>query len=114
MPADLVKGMDVNDVAAYVSYAVAQPGKDPGALGEIGGGTDGTSLFKTNCASCHTLADAGSAGTTGPNLDKTKLGLAAAIKQIENGGGGMPAFKGTLTDDQIEMIAEYVEKVKGK
>ena len=114
MPADLVTGMDVNDVAAYVSAAVAQPGKDPGALGDIGGGTDGQGLFKTNCGSCHTLADAGTAGTTGPNLDQTKLGLAAAIKQIENGGNGMPAFKGTLTDDQIEMIAEYVEKVKGK
>ncbi|MBI2692339.1 MAG: c-type cytochrome [Solirubrobacterales bacterium] len=114
MPPDLVTGMDANDVAAYVSYAVAKPGKDPGALGQIGGGTDGRGLFKTNCAACHRLADAGTVGTVGPNLDQTKLGLAAAIKQIENGGNGMPAFKGALTDAQIKLIAAYLEKVKGK
>ncbi|HEX6388877.1 MAG TPA: cytochrome c oxidase subunit II, partial [Solirubrobacteraceae bacterium] len=42
---------------------------------EGGGETDGKTLFTeaaqpTNCASCHTLADAGATGTTGPNLDE--------------------------------------------
>ncbi|MGI8594985.1 MAG: c-type cytochrome [Solirubrobacteraceae bacterium] len=32
MPADLVKGKDAQDVAAYVAYAAAKPGKDSGAL----------------------------------------------------------------------------------
>jgi cbb3-type cytochrome c oxidase subunit III len=114
MPADLVTGMDVNDVAAYVSYAAAKPGKDVGALGDIGGGTDGKGLFKTNCGSCHTLADAGTSGTTGPNLDDLKPELAAIAKQIENGGGGMPAFGGTLSEEQIALIAKYVAGVEGK
>lgn len=109
MPADLVTGMDVNDVAAYISYAAANPGKDSGALADIGGGTDGPGLFKTNCGSCHTLADAGTAGTTGPNLDNLKLPIATITKQIENGGGGMPAFKGTLTDQQIALLSKYLE-----
>jgi mono/diheme cytochrome c family protein len=113
MPPDLVKGMDVNDVAAYVSYAAANPGKDKGALGDIGGGTDGKGLFKTNCGSCHTLADAGTAGTTGPNLDELKPNLAAIAKQVKNGGGGMPAFGGTLTDEQIALISKYVAGVDG-
>ena len=29
----------------------------------------GKQLFKTKCGSCHTLADAGTTGTIGPNLD---------------------------------------------
>jgi plastocyanin len=32
MPADLVTGKDATDVAAYVAYAAARPGKDTGAL----------------------------------------------------------------------------------
>lgn len=114
MPADLVTGLDVNDVAAYVSYAAANPGKDKGALAEIGGGTDGKGLFKTNCGSCHTLAEAGTAGTTGPNLDNLNRTLAQITKQIENGGNGMPAFKGTLTDEQIALIAKYIAEIENK
>lgn len=111
MPKDIVTGLDAKDVAAYVAFAAANPGEDdpkkfPAAA------TDGKGLFSTNCGSCHTLADAGTAGTAGPPLDGTKLNLAAIIKQIENGGNGMPAFKGTLTDEQITMIAEYLEAQK--
>ncbi|MEP6641057.1 MAG: cytochrome c [Gaiellales bacterium] len=31
--------------------------------------TKGKQLFMANCGSCHVLADAGTAGTIGPNLD---------------------------------------------
>ncbi|MBJ7354556.1 MAG: c-type cytochrome [Thermoleophilaceae bacterium] len=113
MPPNLVTGMDVNDVAAYVSYAAANPGKDSGALADIGGGTDGKGIFKTNCGSCHTLADAGTVGTTGPNLDQRKAPLARVLKQVTNGGNGMPAFGGTLTPEQIKLVSEYVAKVDG-
>jgi plastocyanin len=36
MPADLVAGSTADDVAAYVAYASARPGKDAGRLAEIG------------------------------------------------------------------------------
>ena len=36
MPADLVKGDDARDVAAYVAYATAKPGEDQGALAQAG------------------------------------------------------------------------------
>jgi mono/diheme cytochrome c family protein len=113
MPANLVEGMDAADVAAYVSYAAANPGKDSGALAAAGGGTDGKGLFKTNCGSCHTLADAATSGTVGPNLNAIGLDDAAVAKQIANGGGGMPAFGGTLTEDQIKLIAKYVSSQDG-
>jgi mono/diheme cytochrome c family protein len=30
------------------------------------------------------------------------------IGQVTNGGGGMPSFKGTLTEQQIRDVATYV------
>jgi mono/diheme cytochrome c family protein len=113
MPADLVTGMDVNDVAAYVSYAAAKPGKDTGALAAAGGGTDGKGLFKTNCGSCHTLADAGTKGNVGPVLDQAKPSLSLAVKRVTLGLNGMPSFKGQLTDKQIADVTAYVVKASG-
>ncbi|MGH2907458.1 MAG: c-type cytochrome [Solirubrobacterales bacterium] len=114
MPAKLVEGMDAHDVAAYVAYAAGLPGKDTGDLEAAGGGTDGKGLFKTNCGSCHTLAEAGTAGTQGPNLDGLKPSEALVIKQVTNPVGAMPSFKGTLTPAQIKLIAKYVSGAAGK
>jgi mono/diheme cytochrome c family protein len=36
MPADLVKGDDARDVAAYIAQAAGQPGDDPGTLADVG------------------------------------------------------------------------------
>ena len=55
-----------------------------------------------------TLSAAGSSGTVGPNLDQSTKDLAAIEQQITNGGGGMPPFKGTLTDAQIKALAKWV------
>ena len=38
MPANIVRGEDAQDVAAYVAYAAARPGEDPGRLADAGGG----------------------------------------------------------------------------
>ena len=38
MPANLVKGEDAQDVAAYVAFAAARPGEDSGRLADAGGG----------------------------------------------------------------------------
>ena len=73
----------------------------------------GKELFETKCGSCHTLADAGTTGTIGPNLDQAKPGLDPAIAQITNGGGGMPAFGDQLMEEQIRAVAEYVVQAAG-
>ena len=77
MPGGLLKGQDAQDVAAYVAAVAARPGQDTGALASAGGvqGTSaaaGKQVFTGvgGCASCHTLAAAGSTGTVGPNLDQ--------------------------------------------
>ena len=40
----------------------------PPVTGEV---VDAKVIFTTNCAGCHTLADAGTTGVVGPNLDET-------------------------------------------
>lgn len=112
MPANIVEGMDARDVAAYVGLVAGLEGKDSGDLAAVGGGTDGKSIFKTNCGSCHTFADAGTAGAVGPNLDGSKMDVAAMIAQINKGGNGMPAFEGTLSEEQIKLVAEYLNENK--
>ena len=71
-------------------------------------------LFSDNCGNCHTLAAAGASGKVGPDLDALQPGPELVTRQVENGGGGMPAFKGKLTDDQIKQIADYVSENAGK
>ena len=113
MPRDLVEGEEADAVAAYVAVVAADP-KAKVALPAGAGGDDPKLLFESNCGSCHVLADAGTSGTIGPNLDEAKPTVQKAIEQITNGGGGMPPFKGQLTDEQIRMLARYINRVAGK
>jgi mono/diheme cytochrome c family protein len=89
--------------------------------GEEGGEEEGTSAmaigettFDTTCSSCHTLAAAGATGTVGPDLDELKPDQALVEKQVINGGGGMPAFGGSLSKEEIQTVAEFVSKWAGK
>ena len=74
----------------------------------------GKSVFTANCASCHTLADAGSSGNVGPNLDDLKPDKARVVAQVNSGGGAMPSFTGTLSKSEISAVAEYVAGAAGK
>ena len=111
MPANLVKGKDAEDVAAYVA---ANAGVQGFAESQVISGTNGKNIFEQKCASCHTLKDAGATGTIGPNLDQLMPSFAIAQKQVTNGGQVMPAFKNVLTKAQIDAVAKYVATHAGK
>ena len=89
---------------------------------ETGGGTPqgdptaGKEIFlgASGCTGCHTLADAGSSGTVGPNLDDAKPSFDLAYDRVTNGQGGMPSFETSLTDQQRADVAAYVSSVAGK
>ena len=70
-------------------------------------------LSAGGCGSCHTLADAGTSGTVGPNLDDAKPSFDKAVEQVTNGGGVMPPFKDTLSEQQIQDVAAYVSSAAG-
>ena len=74
---------------------------------------DGKTIFTSNCGSCHTLGAAGTTGSIGPNLDDLKPDEATVETQVRNGGGGMPAFEGQLTDAEIAAVAQYVAETAG-
>jgi mono/diheme cytochrome c family protein len=122
MPRDIYKGSDANDVAAYVAGVAGLDEDEDGKPDEGSGGggvppdaKDGKAIFASaGCGSCHTLADAGSKGAVGPNLDQAKPTKALAVDRVTNGQGGMPSFKDQLSAEQIEAVATYVSSAAGK
>jgi mono/diheme cytochrome c family protein len=83
MPSGLAHGQEVADIAAYVAHVADAPGTDLGLLAQatkpkVGAGVATTPELKEGketflsqgCTSCHTLADAASTGTIGPNLNQ--------------------------------------------
>jgi mono/diheme cytochrome c family protein len=92
---------------------------EAGTTSTGGGGTQqasaqGKQLFTTNCAGCHTLKDAKATGKVGPDLDQLKPDEATTQRQVTNGGGAMPAFKGQLKPEEIQAVSQYVASVAGK
>lgn len=63
------------------------------------------------CGLCHTLKDAGSEGAIGPVLDEIKPDVLRVANALRNGVGGMPSFKASLTEAQIQALAVYVSTV---
>ena len=122
MPANIVEGQDADDVATYVASvagldASGQPMNpaNPPKPAPPGGPTDGKAIFASaGCVGCHTLAAAGATGTVGPNLDDAKPSKELVLDRVTNGKGGMPSFKGQLSQAQIEAVATFVSQNAGK
>lgn len=117
MPADIVTGQDLEDVAAYVGLYAGVPGAAPP---KVAGGP-GAQVFASNgCGGCHTLAAAESGGVTGPNLDEVLPGQSAAMidKSITDPNAEiakgfppnvMPANYGdTLTPQEVKDLVQYL------
>jgi cytochrome c oxidase subunit 2 len=91
------------------------------------GAAAGKALYTSNgCGGCHTYKPAGSAGKVGPDLDNLAADAQKANKgplpvytkeSIEDPGayvvpgfpnGVMPAYKGKLTDSQINDLVKFL------
>ncbi len=77
-----------------------------------GDAASGAQIFSANCAACHAGGNNvvnGAKTLKKGALDKYEMNsLEAIIYQVNNGKNAMPAFKGRLTDEQIEDVATYV------
>ena len=60
------------------------------------------------CSTCHILADAGSEGQIGPNLNEIRPDKIRVVNTVTNGIGVMPAYEGQLSTEEIEAVAHYV------
>lgn len=119
LSAVVVFGKEKESSAATTSAQATTPTSPhqakPGPGAGQGNATAGKAVFESaGCTSCHTLKNAGSTGTVGPNLDQLKPTFARVHRQVENGGAIMPAFKTKLTATQINDVAAYVSSVAGK
>ncbi|MFN8163943.1 MAG: cytochrome c [Solirubrobacterales bacterium] len=75
----------------------------------------GKALFAQNCGGCHTLADAGTSGAVGPNLDDLQPDEAQVIAAIENGGAGSGTMPpGLVQGGDAQAVAAYVAGSAGK
>ena len=97
------------------------PEPEPGQTGgettpePAGDAEAGAAVFESaGCGGCHTLEAAGTSGTVGPNLDDTKPEASLVVERVTNGKGAMPSFKGRLSEEQIEAVADYVSKSAGR
>jgi cytochrome c oxidase subunit 2 len=101
-------------------------GQPSGAKQAGGGATNGKTIFTsstTNCASCHTLGDAGATGKIGPDLDKVLKGkspqfirtsIVSPNAYVEKGypANVMPqTFDKTLQPAQINALVKYLSDV---
>jgi len=111
-------------IAALVATGCGTTGLPEAGTGDT---TRGKELFKAKCGQCHTLADAGTVGTIGPNLDDAFLQSRAdglgertiqsvvrgqisyAIEAPTTGAPGMP--RDIVTGDDAESVAAYVASV---
>jgi mono/diheme cytochrome c family protein len=107
------------------AWALTQEGSEDASpehvASDLQGGKD---LFVTNCGACHTLAEAGTDGVIGPNLDDLLAPPSASapdpqtikprvLSAINNGvGGRMP--KGVLSGQQADEVATFVSQVAGQ
>jgi mono/diheme cytochrome c family protein len=122
MPAKLVEGQQLDDVAAYVGSVAGMPGAAPP---KVPGGP-GAQVFANNgCGGCHTLAAASAGGTVGPNLDKALTGQSTAMitqsivdpnAKITKGypSGVMPQnFNQVIPPDQLKQLVSFLVSSTG-
>ncbi|HET7120468.1 MAG TPA: cytochrome c [Solirubrobacterales bacterium] len=118
MPADLVTGQDLDDVAAYVGEWAGVPGAEPP---KVPGGPGAQVYANNGCGTCHTFAAAESGGVTGPPLEKFLLAgdTPAKIEEmIVNPNAeiakGYPAnvmpsnFEELLTPKELEDLIQFL------
>ena len=96
------------DTAAGTATTVGgeRPSPEPPVQGDADAGR--RVFVDAGCGGCHTLDAAGTRATTGPNLDEQELDYSEIVEQIEDGGDGMPAFRGRLSETQINNVAAFV------
>jgi cytochrome c oxidase subunit 2 len=116
--------------AAYKAYMAARGAAStlPANAGPAQVAALGKKVFTTTggCGACHTLADAGTTGSIGPDLGKYLKGKSAAFIRtsivnpnayVEKGFGAgiMPGnFSTSLSKDELDAVVKYLATVTAK
>ncbi|MGI8425737.1 MAG: c-type cytochrome [Actinomycetota bacterium] len=105
---------ELDDIVNFIESAQKAP--------KVEAGTDGQTIFSTNCSPCHGIGGAGGSGPAFkggteekmfPNVDDQIAFVEGGSKPGQaygtsgKGTGRMPPWKGRLTDEQIRSVVEY-------
>jgi len=72
---------------------------------------DAQGLYQAQCSRCH--GDDGALGLLGAtNLQTSKLSKEEALGVIKYGRKAMPRFEGSLSDEQIAQLADYIQALR--
>jgi cytochrome c oxidase subunit 2 len=113
------------EFTAWMEKASAPPEPE-----ETEGPVDGKAIFTqgtgaaTACGACHTLSDAGTSGSTGPNLDDGLQGrdeefirrsIVEPDAEIAQGynRGIMPSYEQSLSQEQLDALVSYLAEATG-
>jgi cytochrome c551 len=86
----------------------AAPQRPAAEVVAAGDPSRGREVFSDNCSRCH--GEDGGGGGAGPALAGTADAADAdrTVRQIREGGGGMPSFGGDLSEDELADVSAYV------
>jgi heme/copper-type cytochrome/quinol oxidase subunit 2/mono/diheme cytochrome c family protein len=110
-PESSEEGSEETEEAEEPTEEGESAGAEEGGEAAAGGAPNaeaGKEVFAENCSVCHGAT--GHGGNGGPDLTTMPKAKeqAGAEEQVTNGGGGMPAFGGTLSEEEISNVAAYV------
>jgi cytochrome c2 len=107
MPAGLLSGTDLDDVASYIGEVAGNSKFKGPQLPNL----PGALVFsQNNCAGCHTMQAAGASGTTGPNLDN----VIGTVMQTKGGKDDLKTPAGisqAITDPNKTLAPGYPPNV---
>lgn len=73
-----------------------------------------TELAQPSCSLCHSLREAGASGVIGPDLDQLSPDATRVAAAVRGGVGVMPSFAASLSNQEIEAVADYVAQMAGQ
>jgi cytochrome c6 len=111
-PEDTTGEITTTDTETETDGEETTTDEEPAGEGDAAAGKE-VFLGAAGCGSCHTLADAGTSGTIGPNLDDSQPSFELTVDRVTNGQGAMPAFSDELSETDINNVAAYVSTAAG-
>ena len=105
------ENVETSDTGTEAEGTTTEEGEEETGEGDPANGK--TIFAAQGCGTCHTLSDAGSSGSVGPNLDDSKPDVDLVVDRVTNGSGAMPAFGDKLSEQEINDVAAYVSSAAG-
>lgn len=103
---------DVEEEATEEPAVEEEAGEEDAAVDGVA--AEGEAVFETSCITCH---GAEGAGGSAPNLQESDVAsnYEEVVEIVATGtDGGMPAFEGQLSEDEINDVAAYVTELAGE